>query len=655
MVIKKIEVCNFRLFYKTSTFELSDGLNLIIASNGDGKTTLYDALGWLFRTDGTNKMDMRFISKKRIDELTVGDSDKVRVTMTYENNGKNKILEKSFHFTKSLDGEVSISNFSFSLIEEDGKERILKEGTLFDKDIPSEIRRFITFKEYGENYSSLYSVPFKLFLEYFSDVKEFETYYSFLEYATRQSEKARDNALRMEKKNVDKIKELDRCINQIETNIQNIKNEIAIKEDEVSNIDSLLKNIETSFEPSGLLVSINQRIENLFQKRNKVQNQIRENYSYNLLDEMWILMGFEAIANEFSSKINSISNSRRKLESDYFFSKGKEIALNSLTSGKMGEPKNIPDYFKYNYISELQKRLIILNDNIPTIKNIREKALEAIVRNERLREELSKIEERIDEELNHKKRLLAQTVNLTEEQLTATYENVTKWFEQKRKAEDRISYLTNQRSRFCADLEEMQTSIKKITEGTSVARFVKTSSAFRHITEAFKNAKEEKENQSIMAIEDKANMFLFQLIPNDYTGTIRIMKGNNGQCEIALMDEDNNRINSLNERLQKALALALMFAIGELVSESYHVELPFIMDGSIACYENIYGNPIIDDVDRQMIILTSDFLKIDATEGRTVNMEPLVQKQCKVYYLKKKHPFDNKKLSTIELSVLLMK
>ena len=194
MVIKKIEVCNFRLFYKTSTFELSDGLNLIIASNGDGKTTLYDALGWLFRTDGTNKMDMRFISKKRIDELTVGDSDKVRVTMTYENNGINKILEKSFHFTKSLDGEVSISNFSFSLIEEDGKERILKEGTLFDKDIPSEIRRFITFKEYGENYSSLYSVPFKLFLEYFSDVKEFETYYSFLEYATRQSEKARDNA-----------------------------------------------------------------------------------------------------------------------------------------------------------------------------------------------------------------------------------------------------------------------------------------------------------------------------------------------------------------------------------------------------------------------------------------------------------------------------
>ena len=370
---------------------------------------------------------------------------------------------------------------------------------------------------------------------------------------------------------------------------------------------------------------------------------------------MWILMGFEAIANDFSSKINSISNSRRKLESDYYISKGREIARNSLASSKIAEPNNIPNYFKNNYISELHKRFIILSDNIPTIKNIREKALEAIVKNERIREELSKIDEKIDEELNQKKRLLAQTVNLTEEQLIATYENVSKWFEQKRKTEDRISYLMSQRSRLCADLEEMQTSIKKIAEGTSAASFAKTATTFHHITEAFKNAKEEKENQSIMAIEDKTNMYLFQLIPNDYTGTIRILKGYNGQCEIALMDEDNNRINFLNERLQKALVLALMFGIGELVSESYHVELPFIMDGSIACYDNIYGNPIIDDVDRQMIILTSDYLKMDAAEGRTVNMEPLVQKQCKVYYLKKKHPFDNKKLSSIELSVSLIK
>ena len=64
MIIQKIEIQNFRSYYLDNTFELSNGLNLIIGSNGDGKTTFYEALEWLFRTDGTNRMETKFISKK---------------------------------------------------------------------------------------------------------------------------------------------------------------------------------------------------------------------------------------------------------------------------------------------------------------------------------------------------------------------------------------------------------------------------------------------------------------------------------------------------------------------------------------------------------------------------------------------------------------
>ena len=69
MIIQRIEIQNFRSYYKDNSFELIDGFNLIIGSNGDGKTTFYEALEWLFRTDGTNKMDTKFISKKRCDSL----------------------------------------------------------------------------------------------------------------------------------------------------------------------------------------------------------------------------------------------------------------------------------------------------------------------------------------------------------------------------------------------------------------------------------------------------------------------------------------------------------------------------------------------------------------------------------------------------------
>ena len=65
MIIKTIEIQNFRSYYKDNVFEFSNRLNLIIGSNGDGKTTFYEALEWLFRTDGTNNMDAKLISKKR--------------------------------------------------------------------------------------------------------------------------------------------------------------------------------------------------------------------------------------------------------------------------------------------------------------------------------------------------------------------------------------------------------------------------------------------------------------------------------------------------------------------------------------------------------------------------------------------------------------
>ena len=47
MIIKSLEIQNFRSYYKTNVFNFCDGLNLIIGSNGDGKTTLFEALEYL--------------------------------------------------------------------------------------------------------------------------------------------------------------------------------------------------------------------------------------------------------------------------------------------------------------------------------------------------------------------------------------------------------------------------------------------------------------------------------------------------------------------------------------------------------------------------------------------------------------------------------
>ena len=66
MIIKNIAIENFRSYYGTNSMDVGEGLTLIIGANGDGKTTLFEALEWLFDTvDNKPKVDAKNISKKK--------------------------------------------------------------------------------------------------------------------------------------------------------------------------------------------------------------------------------------------------------------------------------------------------------------------------------------------------------------------------------------------------------------------------------------------------------------------------------------------------------------------------------------------------------------------------------------------------------------
>lgn len=60
MKLNKIIIKNFRSYYGENSFELSDGLTLVIGDNGDGKTTFFEALEWLFDTSKDNKSESIF-------------------------------------------------------------------------------------------------------------------------------------------------------------------------------------------------------------------------------------------------------------------------------------------------------------------------------------------------------------------------------------------------------------------------------------------------------------------------------------------------------------------------------------------------------------------------------------------------------------------
>lgn len=709
MIIQRIEIQNFRSYYKENSFELINGFNLIIGSNGDGKTTFYEALEWLFRTDGTNKMDTKFISKKRIEELFANDSDDVRVAMTYEHKGKMKILEKMFHFTKSFDGEVSTSNYSYSLIERNGVERIKKEGVYFDRDIPSEMRKFIMFKGEGDLDVLQSSNAMKFLVDNFSDVKDFDAYFEFMKYATKKADQARDNAQKLDKKNINRIKQLNSTINQELGLLADIEKEIKIKENEAVNFDGLLKNLEQSKEASKLLIAVNRRIESLSQKRAETAGRIKENYTINLLDDMWILMGFEDIAEEYSSKINNLMNKRKKLEQQYLVTAGVEKAIKEAERGFTSLPAHIPGrkimedmlneevckfcgrraekgseawnymlsrleeykasleckadegiepFYKNDYIGELQKRDTILNDNLADITKLRHKIQDVIAFNNRLHSDIKKIEANLNMEFEQKKRILAQTDGLSEEQLLANYENISSWMEQKNRAENRIDELKRQKKLHQSLLEEAQLSLSNLSEGTSAAIYAKTALIIRQISEAFKSAKEENKKRLLSAIEDESNMFLEKLNTNDFKGTIRILEKLNGQGEAVLMNNDHARIFNPNTALKTTYLMSVLFAIGKLSYEKDKSELPLLFDAPTSSFtdakENEFFN-VITKLDKQVIIVTKSFLR-DANNGEVVlDINRINGINGRIFRIEKKKPFDDKKLGTIQTVITKIK
>ena len=709
MIIKKIEINNFRSYYKFNVFELDNGLNLIIGSNGDGKTTFFEALEWLFRTDGTSKMDTKLISKKRCEELMADESDDVRVSMTYEHKGYVKTLEKSFRFTKSFDGEITMSNFSFSLIEENGVERMVRDGIKFDYDLPSEIRKYTMFK--GESDLDVFqnSNALKMLVETFSDVKDFEAYFSFMEFATKKAEQARDNAQKSDRKNSEKINQLRRTIEQETGMLDDIEKEIGRKEDEASNFSNLLKSIEQSKEASKLLIMVNRRIETLSKKRAQTQALIKEEYTTSLLDDMWILMGFGDIAEEYSKKVNDVDLKRRKLEKAYLLSAGAEKAIKKMQTDFVPLPVHIPGqkimqemldeevckicgrpakkhsdawnfmlhrleeyqkslevnedeevepFYKNNYIVELQKRDTSLNDNLAEITKLRHKIQEVISYNNRLHDEVKKIEANLNVEIEQKKRILAQTDGLSEEQLLSNYENISNWMNQKIGAENRIAKLKEQRAKHRKTLEEAQDALGKLAEGTSAAVFAKAASIIRQISEAFKSAKETNKQRLLHSIEDEANVFLESLNTNDFKGTIRILEKANGQGEAVLMNSDNTRIFNPNTALRTTYLMSVLFAIGKLATQRSETEFPLIFDAPTSSFtdakETEFFN-VISNLDKQVVIVTKSFLK-ESYEGNLVlDQNKVNEVSGRVFRIEKKKPFDDKDLATIQTVITKIK
>jgi len=330
MIIKEITLENFRSYYGVNTVKFNDGLVLFIGDNGDGKTTFFEALEWLFDTTSTKDENPLLISAKRFSELFDGETALLTVSMLFEHDGE-KLLEKSYSFSND-DGNVTISDFQFKGFENLGLQRDqIKGKVLLERCFDTAIREYCLFK--GESELNVFDnkEAMALLLEKFSTVRDFESYISFTDYAETASYSLLQKELRKDKTVQKELSEINGKIYGYTEELKKTNKILQNKENEARKYAGFISDIGKNAKISKELKTINDRFQLLNKNKEKIGSHINENYSIKLLDDMWILSGFSEIFKEYQDKVNFACWEKRKLEDEDKKQKGKQEAYQEIS------------------------------------------------------------------------------------------------------------------------------------------------------------------------------------------------------------------------------------------------------------------------------------------------------------------------------------
>lgn len=715
MIIKEITLENFRSYYGKNTIKFNDGLMLFIGDNGDGKTTFFEALEWLFDTTKQNT-DYRLIAEKKISELSEFSSDTVKVSMTFEHDGE-KIVEKSFSFQKE-NNQIRTNNFQFRGWYIDGVERTqIQGGMLLDRCFEAAIRKYCLFK--GEKNLNVFnnSDALKYLIDTFSNIRQFDPYFigdnenfGFTEFAEKESNKAYEKAMKADKSNETQEKILSSQLMKLRTDLQDVRTRLKNNRTNATNYSTKLDDLESSKEACEQLKQINERLKSLNEKKAKTESFVNEDYTVKLLDEMWILCGFSTIFKGFQEKTNTFSKEKRKLEDEDKTKKGKEEAYQeisqSLKDGIVPLSIYIPDestmkemiedefckvcgreakqgtdaynfmvdklnellksqqpkaqkeevpLFPNNYARELEQKSISLGYNQADLNNLINTIRERIEFNEARKAEVKKIQTNIDVEEDNKRKLLAQNDNLTEEELKNSYENITNWYKSKSDADKQILILEKDEKDIESKLAEVQKNYDELGKTSTANTYRKIHTAFEKIQNAFKYAKEKNTKEFLALLEAKANEYLNKLNIDDFTGIIRIYEDKNERkLKIKLEDRNGTFVASPNQALETTMYMSVLFAVSELTTIRRDYDYPLIFDAptsSFAPQKESDFFNVISDIKKQCIIFTKSFLN---DEGKLLD-DKIDKLHCTINRMEKQRPFDKDDLSTIQTKITLIK
>jgi len=484
---------------------------------------------------------------------------------------------------------------------------------------------------------------------------------------------------------------------------------------EVGEYDSKINDYERNQAASETLNHLNSRIESLKNEQAKISIKIKEDYSTRLLDEEWILCGFPSILEEFDEKISNENKVKRRIEQEERIKQGRQRAFDEISASiakkvlplpitipdketmqellddeickvcgrkapkgsdaynfmqrkidelnRVEQPKEkehkLEEIFANNFMKELDQVKMSLNFDKENLNQLNLRIEEDIHFNNKMRLEGVKIKENIVIAEEDKMKLLAQTDNLSEQELENVFHNMRNWYRFKVDGEKQIPMLKLEIEKIEKKLAGYNEEYDKLASNSSANIYGIINTAFNKIKNSFISAKNTNTQNFLKQLEEKSNEYLKKLNFEDFTGVIHIKENYSGGAEIRLYDNQGQRVHDPNTALETTMFMSVLFAISELTSIRRDNDYPLIFDAPTSSFSDakeISFFNVIANVEKQCIIFTKSFLKADRKTGKNeLDLDEIDKLNGKVYRIAKKRPFDSRDLSTIEMEISQIK
>jgi len=713
MIIRKISIQNYLCYYGLIEFDLSDGLNIILGENGEGKTKLFEAVDWLFSGDNRN-LD-QLVSAKALHEISLNDDLKVQVAISVQQYDEVCHIAKSFIATKTGDNLCNTSNFSIEGIEENKLgERIQVDGKrLLDRVFPVDIRKYSMFK--GEAELDIFKNEDALvtLIESFSTAKYYDKYTEKGEMLRKKAEKAVDDATRQDSRSEREVNRLKSEINRIQDKLGKNKVFYDNTETQIRKTEELIQEAEKFVSNAEALDTLNKRIKKINEDIQHASCLIDENYTTSLFDENWILVNFESIHKEFVRKVENSASEKRKLQAEFDKNKGikegrKQVAA-ELINNSIPLPTGVPSkaymeemlkdeickvcnrpakkgseaykfmyqrleeylrsqdpdsseedtvLFKHDFMHRLTNLCISHEDSLAEIREIKKRIADTFEFNKARKSDIEQLEKKLAQEIEERNNIIG-TSSIGAEKLADVLKNYNQWQSDLVDLKNDLFNYGKRQKDLEKELKQANDAKDAIDTKTANTFLIKTREILRDIDVIFRDTKEKKTDEFINLLQDKSNHFLNRINIESFTGSVSFHKreyAGKYVVKVNLIDSDDNIIYKPNQSLLTSMHISILFAISELALKSREENYPMIFDAPISSFGSSKSRQFLNlvyETGNQKILLIKNFIELNEKERKLFIIDEFEKvKRNKAFWIYLKRPFVKDDLKTLSTEVM---